>query len=231
MKIEEGINLDSTEIKAVLHKSATVFKTGGFRPTYSIEESWLGAVPYSLEEEELPLDGAGLAMIPLLQVNLASLPYVPEVLQQIKVISVFVSPNFKPEGDNLKDYFCIREYATLKGLLLTNRQNKNSELHPFPLLANLVEDDSPMWDSEDIPMAIVEAILVLEEQTNLAYFDDIATIYSETKVGGYGSYIQGNSGYPSGYEFAFQLSSDAKANLNIIDDGSFYFLRNPLTGD
>ena len=32
-----------------------------------------------------------------------------------------------------------------------------------------------------------------------------------------------------GFEFVFQVSSDSKINLNVIDCGSFQFYRNPKT--
>lgn len=34
-----------------------------------------------------------------------------------------------------------------------------------------------------------------------------------------------------GYEFVFQISTNEKANLNVVDNGSFMFARNAESGD
>jgi hypothetical protein len=36
--------LNITQIKDVLFKQATIFETGGFRPTEELGESWIGKV-------------------------------------------------------------------------------------------------------------------------------------------------------------------------------------------
>ena len=55
---------------------------------------------------------------------------------------------------------------------------------------------------------------------------DLADIHTEIypmhKVGGYPAYIQPGR-WDDDYEFIFQISSDDKAGLNIVDSGSFYF--------
>ncbi|MHC5217519.1 DUF1963 domain-containing protein [Enterococcus sp. LJL128] len=218
------------EIRIKLNKKAVVFKTGGFRPTHLLEEHWIGAVPYSLQQEQLPVDENGIKMIPLLQINLEALPYVPDSLKAVKLISVFISLNFKPVGENLISYFCIREYAYLNKLIFTDYKNEDSFIKPCPMSVHLVEEDSPMWDSADIPTDISDEILLLEEQEEVDYEEDIAVHHYETKVGGYGSYIQGHLGFPEGFDFAFQISSDEKANLNIVSNGRLYFARNSNSG-
>lgn len=55
------------EIKQVLGKKATTFVAGGFRPTFQVEESWIGKVEWFLKEEEIPTDDDGLTMLPLMQ--------------------------------------------------------------------------------------------------------------------------------------------------------------------
>lgn len=63
----------------------------------------------------------------------------------------------------------------------------------------------------------------MEKKEEIDYYEDIHTdVYSMHKVGGYPSYIQ-SSRWDDDYEFIFQISSDDKAELNIVDSGSFYF--------
>lgn len=218
------------QIQNQLFKKATVFETGGIRPQYTLEESWIGMVPFALPQEELPVDASGKAMYPLLQINLSVLPSVPEVLHDIKMLSVFISESFAPEIGNHLHHFAIREYTHTDDLVLKKLIHPKSSIQSFPLTFEPVENDSPSWDAPDIPAKIADQISELEEDDEIEYFDDIATLYYQTKVGGYPTYAQGSLGFPDGYKFAFQISSDEKANLNIVDSGRFYFAKNKATG-
>jgi hypothetical protein len=71
--------MDLQEIKNRLTRRATGFTVGGFKPTYSDKESWLGRVFFYKEEESIPIDAAGLPMLPLLQLSLEGLPLSPKV--------------------------------------------------------------------------------------------------------------------------------------------------------
>lgn len=97
----------------------------------------------------------------------------------------------------------------------------------FPLKPILVENDTPAWDSGDIEPEIQDEILRLELESDIEYYDDIVeNIYPMHKVGGYPSYTQSGVSYGEDYPFVFQISSDAKAQFNIVDSGSFYFFYN-----
>jgi uncharacterized protein YwqG len=45
------------------------------------------------ESEDIPIDSNGKAMLPLLQICLEGLPYIPDALKGSKVLTVFVSEN------------------------------------------------------------------------------------------------------------------------------------------
>jgi len=68
-----------------------------------------------------------------------------------------------------------------------------------------------------------------------SYYDEFDTHCYDTKLGGYPSYCQSgigvDEGYGEGYEFVFQISTNEKVNLNVVDNGSFMFARNATTGD
>ncbi|WP_228448319.1 MULTISPECIES: hypothetical protein [unclassified Chryseobacterium] len=82
------------EIKDKIEKPATEFFTGGFRPLNVLEESWIGRVFAYAEDEEIPLDKNGDPMMPLIQFYLPNQPFVPELIKNKKLITVFVSQYF-----------------------------------------------------------------------------------------------------------------------------------------
>lgn len=47
------------EIKKMLAKKATIFTSGGFKPTYSDTESWIGRVYLYKEDETIPVNSNG----------------------------------------------------------------------------------------------------------------------------------------------------------------------------
>ena len=98
------------EIKKQLVKRATGFITGGFRPTNSNTESWIGQVYLYRESEDIPIDDNGKAMLPLLQICLEELPYIPDTLKGSKVLTVFVSENMPGRLAYNGDDWVIREY-------------------------------------------------------------------------------------------------------------------------
>ncbi|UZM97314.1 hypothetical protein OL548_19175 [Lysinibacillus sp. MHQ-1] len=50
-------------IQSQLAKQATIFQTGGFRPTHELLESWIGYVGWSLLEEDRPSNFQPLATL------------------------------------------------------------------------------------------------------------------------------------------------------------------------
>ncbi len=210
------------EIKEVLRKKATVFETGGVRPTNELLENWIGKVTWKCEKENLPTDADGNAMEPLATLFLDGLTGVPDGLKDVYLCTVFISPNVLDKLNNLDGYFCVRTYGRDDKLVPCNWVNEN--IKAFPLVANPVDNDFPVWDGGGIPLEIAEEVLRLEDEEGIYYFEDISEeYYPMHKVGGYPTYIQSGGWDADQYEFAFQISSDEKAKFNIIDSGRFYF--------
>ncbi|MDA2263604.1 hypothetical protein PDM99_25675 [Bacillus cereus group sp. Bc200] len=70
--------------------------------------------------------------------NLTQIPFVPETVKNMKVMAVFLSPNFAKDLSNLSGNFCIREYGSLEELVPNEMSLTFPNLKPFPLIARLL---------------------------------------------------------------------------------------------
>lgn len=214
--------MEIQEIKETLMKEATIFKTGGIRPTNELLESWIGKVSWKKENESIPKDADENEMNPLATLFLDGLVGIPKGLAEIYLITIFISPNVYEHLANVEGYFCIRMYK--KQDVLIPCEYINEDMKAFPLVPKAVYNDMPVWDGGGIPLDIMEEILRLEDCEDIEYYEDIKEdSYSMHKIGGYPAYVQAGGWDEENFEFAFQISSDEKATLNIIDNGSFYF--------
>jgi hypothetical protein len=221
--------MDETQIKLTLAKKATEFVSGGFKPTNSISESWIGRVYLYHENEEIPLDNDGELMLPLFQLCLNQLPFVPKILEGTKIITVFISKKFPmdltPNGNN----WVLREYKSLDNVVVKDLKNDTSFIKPFPLSNRLIEEDYPVWEDPEIPDDISDKINELEDSGIIgSYYNIIQNNYSH-KIGGYPTYCQSGIDFGEDFEFVFQIASDQKANLNILDSGNIYLAKNRKT--
>lgn len=221
------------EIRQILCKKATIFTTGGMKPTNSIGESFIGSVRWRKENEEIPKDSSGKEMSPLATIFLNDIPFVPAALEDITLITVFVSFDdlYKNLNENnLSPYFSIHTYYAQDNLVPCRLDAQN--LKPFPLKPKFVSNDMPVWDGGGIPEKIEDFLLEMEDKAGIEYYEDICKdIYCDHKVGGYGTFCQSGYAPGDGYEFVMQIVSDEKAKLNIIDDGNFYFYYNKTKKD
>lgn len=132
------------ELKQEIVRSATAFDVGGFRPLDTLEESWIARVTAYKENELIPLDDKGREMIPLLQLYLPNLPYVPKGLEGIQLLTVFMSYEYPEQLEPMGAKWLIREYHSLDEVLQKNLSNKDSIIKAFPLKPRLVTTDYPI---------------------------------------------------------------------------------------
>ncbi len=221
------------EIQNKISKPVTKFTTGGFRPENTIEESWIGRVFAFYENEDIPTDKNGDLMIPLGQFYIQNLPVIHENINDTKLITVFISKEFPECLEKMGDNWLVREYKTLDGIKIKDLKNPESFLKPFPLKSELVEKDFPIWDGGGLSGEMEDEIIKLENEGIINSYYDITEHTYEHKIGGYPSFCQpgiGDSdGFGEGFEFVFQISSDGKANLNVVDSGSLMFAKNKKT--
>ena len=238
------ITMTFEEIQNVLRRKATGFETGGFRPTNEPNESWIGKSFLFREDEGVPVDENGKLMSPLCQLYLPDLPFVPDVLDGTAVLCVFITL-FKLDGSCSQDYievknlpgdwetmgkrWIIREYPSLDGLVVKNPIVPKTIIKPYPLKPILIENDFPVWDDEcNYPESVFDELNRLSEEED---FEGMLPNDNGHKVGGYPSYCQSGVDYGEGFEFVFQIASDNKVMLNIVDGGQFNFAKNKNTGE
>jgi len=217
-------------IKKEIEKSATLFETGEFRPENKKSASWIGRVFAYGADEGIPEDSSGIPMLPLVQFYLPILPFVPEQVKGIRLLTVFMAEQIPDILAESGDNYVIREYRHKEDIIIKELENPNSPLKPFPLQAFLAMDDCPLWDGGGLEPRLEEEIFQLEKSGAIESYYDITVQHYGTKIGGYPSFCQSGINFGEGFEFIFQVASDPKANLTILDGGSFMFARNAATG-
>lgn len=215
------------EIQNALAKSATIFQTGGFRPSDRLDESWIGKVFLYAHNETIPLDSTGEQMYPLAQLYLPNLPYRHPILYDIDLITVFISPEYPKLFFESGKGWVVREYKSVHNLDRKELKNNNSYIKAFPLRPEFIERDYPLWDGGGVPDEIANEISRLRTNGEIDNYYDIIEHSYLHKIGGYPSFCQSGVSFGDGFEFVFQISSDAKARLNVIDGGSLMFAKNP----
>ena len=221
------------ELQRKIARKITYFQTGGVRPRGAIDECWIGRVFACAADEELPTDQNGAPMLPLAQFYLPALPYVPQVLDGVKLLTVFISQDLIGKFDEDMDgLWAIREYKNEGELVIKELANPRSQIKPFPLQLKFAADDTPVWDGGGLDADVVHEILELKRSVGLYYPDVTAGLeyYNCTKLGGYPSFCQSGVSFGDGFQFVFQISSDEKAGFNVIDGGSLMFAKNPQNG-
>jgi hypothetical protein len=130
-----------------------------------------------------------------------------------------------PNGNN----WLLREYKNTDQIVIKDLKNDSSFIKHFPLSNKLIEEDYPVWEDYEISEEISNKILELKNSGIIdSYYDIIENNYSH-KIGGYATYCQSGIDFGEDFEFVFQIASDEKANLNIIDSGNFYLAKNKKT--
>ncbi|MFC4477394.1 DUF1963 domain-containing protein [Flavobacterium chungangensis] len=219
------------KLKKALSKKATTFQSGGFKPTNSISESWIGRVYLYLENEEIPLDNNGEEMFPLFQLCFDHLPFVPDILKATKIITIFISKDFPMDLTSNGNNWILREYKDTSEIIIKDLKNEKSHIKPFPLSQNLLEEDYPVWEDPEIPDDISDKILELEDSGIIDSYYEMVENNTCHKIGGYANYRQSGIYFGEDFEFVLQIASDEKAHLNIVDSGNFYFAKNRKTGE
>ncbi|CAL2094475.1 DUF1963 domain-containing protein [Tenacibaculum sp. 190524A05c] len=223
------------KVKDKISKDTTVFTVGGFRPKNTIQESWIGKVSAYKAEETIPIDKKGELMLPLAQIYIPNLPFIHPKISSTKILTVFISNEYPECLEKMGENWVIREYKSLDEIKIKDLSNSKSYIKPFPLKAEK-RQDCPIWDGGGLSEELEDEILELENNGEIEDYYDIADFHQyEHKIGGFPSYCQSGigiyDGFGDGFEFVFQITSDEKINLNVIDNGSLMFAKNEQTNE
>lgn len=204
-------------------RAASVLKVGGFRPTQNVLASNFCRAPVGLANETWPeLNSVPLAFI--CQINLTDAPAVPELLNDIALLTFFIVPEDSELGRENGDGWVLRAYKSLDGLVpLIASPNIPKIGKAFECAWEKVEDHPNDDDAErvEIPGA----------RTPRKGFDNVA----RSKIGGCASTIQSEpwwdyDSHPAAPRFCLQINSEEKAQLVWGDNGTLYLARGTANG-
>ena len=197
---------------------------GGFQPPDALDASWFGRVLLGKPGERWPTH-AGKPMIPLCQINCRELPYIPESLEDLAFLTLFISADKLPSGTPNGEGWELRAYSSLLDLVEIAVPQLNSPIRAFPVRWELIEEDYPCW--EDVAWE-------LRQEVGEKYHGIFENIQG-SKIGGWPSLIQGelfwapNNLHPANPQYVFQIDTEEKAHWAWGDTGTGYFGRG--TGD
>jgi Domain of unknown function (DUF1963) len=224
---------------AGLARPASLGQVGGFRPPNDPITSWAGNVTVARPGEDWPLcDGS--PMLALLQVVAPELPVVPEHLQDVAALTLFVGPFALPLDEPNGANWCLREYRTLDELAPLNAprparaadpklaRGEATTYRPFPVRWLEVTD----WpDFDSVPLDCRDA-------WDEAQQDDAPAMQTHDglKVGGWPSTVQSEVSWFEGGErlddvdFVLQVDSSEKTGFQVGHGGVLYIGRRGTAG-
>jgi len=182
--------------------------------------SWFGKVTMAGKGETWPVYN-GKYLLPLLQVRLKDLPYIPPRLQNEAFLAVFMDPDELPLDDPRNGQgFLVRTYKTLEELAPLAQPDMDSPVKSFPIRWILAEDEGPNWEDAWNLMDMSAFNKLGGGEIDLYY--NRYHNNEKTKIGGWPCLVQ--SELPAIGEFVFQIGSEDKAGWMWGDDGIGYFL-------
>jgi hypothetical protein len=219
------------EIRARVARQASLLEIKKTGSDDALNRCWLGRAFLFRPDELLPVNSSGEILFPLVQLYLPDLPHIPGCLEGCEVITAFIGHDFPEEFEPMGENWLVREYPRLADLVRKDIDLPDSFLKARPVRGKLLPEDWPAWDGGGLDDETSAAIMELENAGEIGDYDDLARHEYSHKVGGFPSFCQTGVSAGEGFEFAFQVSSDDRIRLQIIDSGSFQFYRNPESGE
>jgi Domain of unknown function (DUF1963) len=218
-------------------RRASVLELGGFRPTQEPTASHFGLQPLGLPSEDFPLDGQGVPLEFICQLNLTQAPFVPDILADVQLITFFVDAAGRfIEQACPPDSWCIRAYTSVEGLVPLKSPTRNeASIHGLSRKHGLSSKrgaearwseaiDHPVYDDPDlgIPTGFKAVHLQNLRRSKIGgYPSNIqhAVMWTEMMMNQDGVLFNPLEGQVG---FAFQIDSEAKVGLNWVDSGTVY---------
>jgi uncharacterized protein YwqG len=213
-----------SEYKRLNSRQASLVNVGGFRPTGDPVASHFGMEPLCLPDEQWPESNTA-PMLFVCQLNLTTAPVIPDRLQDIRLITLFVDAAMTGFDEENGGNWCLRTYRSLERLAPSVRP-ANAPRAPRRGLECRWEacTDHPNYDDPEkvLPAGFDDSEVELE---NVA----------RTKIGGYVTTVQSEPwwdtrSHPANPAYTFQIASEAKAGMVWGDEGLLHFARGTAAG-
>jgi uncharacterized protein YwqG len=211
-------------------RKTSIMHVGGFTPTCNPFASHFGLTPLALPNETWPTyrDSDTAEEKPLFfvcQLNLTEAPYVPHLLKDIKLITLFVHPDLLDT-----ERWCIRAYKTFEGLIPLQIPGENTFKQGVEVSWELALDQ-PVCDD---PALIFPDHKNLDEKETEDFFAQLNNLHL-SKLGGYSSNIQSepwwdDQEHPANPKYCLQIDSEDDIGLHWGDLGTFYIARGTSPG-
>jgi hypothetical protein len=212
------------QLKERVRRQANRVVLGGAHRPHAPAASWFGKVTVGRPGEEWPEYDGG-PMWPLCQIDCAELPYAPAELANTAFICVFAVPTPEDWGQQNGDGWLLRAYTEgdRGSLIQLVEPDHGSEIRPFSVAWELIEEDWPGWED------LVHFLTREEVDDFLAGGEALPfeTIFA-SKVGGWPSYLQSEIFPEREHTFVFQIDSEYRAGWAWGDQGLAYFALDPV---
>ena len=133
-------------------------------------------------------------MLPVLQLCLEGLEQDLPVLSDLKLITVFIAADMPLDLTENGSNWLIRIYTNMEDLKFKELSNPDSFIKPFPLKAELIEEDYPVWDGGGLSAEMDDKFLELERVGVIEDYYDVTQNHYGHKLGGYPSFCQPGEG-------------------------------------
>jgi uncharacterized protein YwqG len=199
-------------------RKASIAELGGFEPPEDLKASWFGTVRVGRAEETWP-DARGEPMTPLGQFNLEEMPYVPDRLSGIALVTVFIDAKRLPSETENGDGWWVREYRSLDDLVALEQPGQEFSIKPFPVRWRLSETEAPSWEDAE---SVCDAKAFSRIPDSIEVYYEKFENAENTKFGGWPALVQSELGF--GVEnHVFQIGTEDKAHWMWGDAGVGYF--------
>ena len=187
-------------------------------PNTPAASSWHGRVCLAAPGEDWPRH-EGRPMSPVCQINLTTLPFVPEVVADLALITLFIDPEAELYDEPNGRGWCLCAYRSLDGLVPLADPRHEEDFVVGLLAATVIEGDLP--HDEDLPVELPDDML--------DRYIDLGETTMLLKLGGWPQWVQGSLFVeePEPITRALALEVAAHSDGWYMGDGSAYILRYP----
>jgi len=214
--------MNKESFQAAISRDAVVMEVGGFRPPNDQHpSSWFGKVTHCAEGEKWP-SWNGAPLMPLAQVRIDELPFIPEQLKSYCLVTVFISRDYLPTDTENGDGWLVRTYEDLEKLVPMEAPREEGWIKSIAMRPGKIVQDFPCWEDLEEPLDEIRDDFGED-------YEDLFKNLDGFKFGGWPTLIQSEiywyslNNSPSEPQYLFQIDSEPKANWSWDHYGVGYF--------